>query len=174
MKPYSGNGLILSVHPVWLAKMAAGEKDLEIRKKLPRLKPPFKVYLYCTKLSENQIYRSDKGIYLSFKPRRQKDICCAGRVIGEFTCSNIYAYSTREDTLDTISTSDMIRRSCLSFTELYQYECIVGHRCDPDERSGLFAMELSELTFYERPKFLRDFGVTTSPQSWCYARKVPE
>ena len=173
MKPYSANGIILSVHPVWLGKMAEGKKTLEIRKKLPRLQTPFKVYLYCTKLSENQIYRSPEGVYLSYQRKRPKDICCAGRVVGEFTCTNLYGYSTREGTPDTISTGEIVRRSCLSLAEIYQYECIHGKNCGPEERSGLVAMEISDLTFYDRPKLLHDFGVTASPQCWCYARKVP-
>lgn len=174
MNPYSKNGIILSVHPVWLGKMAEGKKTLEIRKKLPRLQTPFKVYLYCTKLSENQIYRSPEGVYLGYSRKRPKDICCAGRVVGEFTCTNLYNYSTRQGTPDTISTEEIVRRSCLSFMELYQYECINGKQCGPDERSGIVAMEISDITFYDRPKLLLDYGLTASPMSWSYARKVPE
>lgn len=167
------NSIILSAHPVWCGKMASGEKDLEVRKRLPNLKPPFKVYLYCTRLSELQYWKSASGAYVSEKARSVRDFCGAGRVIGEFTCSRIYRYSTREEISDDISTDELIRRSCLTGRELYEYECSVGYRFSPDERMGLKAMEITDLVLYDRPKLLQDFGVAKPPQSWFYVKKVP-
>ena len=167
------DSIILSTQPVWCGRIAAGEKDLEVRKSLPRLKPPFKVYLYCTRLSEIQFWRSASGAYLNEKAKSVRDQCGAGRVIGEFVCTHIYRYSTREDSEDDIRSEELIRRSCLSWRELYEYECTVGGRYGPDERKGLLVMEVSNLILYHRPKLLREFGVARPPQNWCYAKKAP-
>ena len=64
----------MSIHPQW-CKHIFFEKDklYEVRKRAPLLKPPYKVYVYCTL----------KGPMLSGKTT--KDII-NGLVIGEFTC----------------------------------------------------------------------------------------
>ena len=41
--------VLLSIRPEWCVKILNGEKTVEIRKNRPKLKPPFKCYIYCTK-----------------------------------------------------------------------------------------------------------------------------
>ena len=166
--------IVLALRPQWCGKIASGEKDLEIRKKLPRLAPPFKVYIYCTRTEEIQYYKSATGFYLSNKARSTKDRCGGGRVIGEFTCSNIFRYSTEKNDLDTISTKEITRRSCLSYPELYQYEHGLSRGEGQSKLTGLLAMEIRDLILYDKPRLLQDYGLSTFPQSWYYARKVPE
>lgn len=43
------DAVLISIHRKWVEKIASGEKLLEIRKNFPRLKPPFKCYVYETK-----------------------------------------------------------------------------------------------------------------------------
>lgn len=43
------DAVLISIHRKWVEKIASGEKVLEIRKNFPRLKPPFKCYVYETK-----------------------------------------------------------------------------------------------------------------------------
>ena len=52
--------VLISIRPKWCELIASGQKIVEVRKTRPKLKPPFKVYIYCC------------------KP--------VGRVIGEFIC----------------------------------------------------------------------------------------
>lgn len=40
--------IVLSLHPKWWKKMAAGEKVLELRKTKPQCKAPFRVLVYVT------------------------------------------------------------------------------------------------------------------------------
>lgn len=170
----SHDSIVIAVHPMWCGKIADLVKDLEVRKRLPRLKPPFKVYIYCTRTSEVQFWKSPTGHYLGEKARSIKDRCGGGRVIGEFTCSNIFRYSTEKNDLDTISTKEITRRSCLSYPELYQYERGLSRSASQPKMSGLQAMEIRDLVLYDKPKLLQDYGLSTFPQSWCYAKKVPE
>ena len=47
--------VLLSIRPVWCVKILNGEKTVEIRKNRPKLKPPFKCYIYCTKAPKKLI-----------------------------------------------------------------------------------------------------------------------
>lgn len=40
--------VMLSILPKWCAKIASGEKTIEVRKTKPKLETPFKCYIYCT------------------------------------------------------------------------------------------------------------------------------
>ena len=41
--------VLISVRPEWCQKIASGEKTIEVRKNRPKLAPPFKCYIYCTR-----------------------------------------------------------------------------------------------------------------------------
>lgn len=40
--------VLISVQSKWCELIANGKKTIEVRKTKPRLKPPFKCYIYCT------------------------------------------------------------------------------------------------------------------------------
>ena len=40
--------VLISIRPEWCAKIASGEKTIEVRKTRPKLQTPFKAYIYCT------------------------------------------------------------------------------------------------------------------------------
>ena len=65
--------VLMSIQPKWCALIADGWKTVEIRKNRPKLKTPFKVYIYCTK-------------------NKEKCGVAQGKVIGEFICSIIEGY----------------------------------------------------------------------------------
>ena len=54
--------VLISINPEWCAKIASGEKTIEVRKTRPKMNPPFKCYIYK---------------------------CGNGKVIGEFVCDEI-------------------------------------------------------------------------------------
>ena len=64
----TNKSVLISIRPKWCEMIANGEKILEVRKTRPKLKPPFKVYIYCC------------------KP--------VGRVIGEFICDTFVTDKT--------------------------------------------------------------------------------
>lgn len=41
--------ILISTQPKWCEKIIAGIKKIEVRKTRPRLKTPFKCYIYCAK-----------------------------------------------------------------------------------------------------------------------------
>ena len=38
------DAVLISIKPEWCEKIAGGEKTIEVRKTVPKLKPPFKCY----------------------------------------------------------------------------------------------------------------------------------
>ena len=55
--------VLISIRPKWCEKIISGEKTIEVRKTHPKMKPPFKCYIYQTG---------------------------KGGVIGEFVCDEIF------------------------------------------------------------------------------------
>lgn len=73
------NAVLISIQPKWCEKIANGQKTVEVRKNRPKLKTPFKCYIYCTANGITAAER-DRNIFT--------DLRC--KVIGEFTCDNIF------------------------------------------------------------------------------------
>lgn len=44
--------VLISIKPKWCELIANGTKTVEVRKTKPKLIPPFKCYIYCTKPSK--------------------------------------------------------------------------------------------------------------------------
>ena len=86
--------VLISIRPKWCEKIKKAEKTLEIRKSAPKLRPPFKCYIYRTQ-----------------SPKRE-----AGRVIGEFTCDKIEKINGAERIR-----SEIRRKSCIEPGEVHQY-----------------------------------------------------
>lgn len=94
--------VLISIQPSWCDKIVKGRKTIEVRKTRPKLEPPFKCYIYCTKArkrlvgilrdgDENygEIYhgktafiKTEKGSVCDMWGKRQE-------VIGEFVCDRI-------------------------------------------------------------------------------------
>lgn len=164
------NGVLYSVRPKWCEKIIRGEKTLEIRKSKPKLPPPFKSYIYCTKpsrshqticgcmvLNDDELYRHPKygirygdSIELMAEDDYTSDNFLNGKVIGEFVCDAIYLFSTRVYLADAqlMPDGDVVSKSCLSRQELRNYE---GHK------TGLYAIHIPKFTLYDKPKTLSDF-----------------
>lgn len=156
--------VLISINPTWCELIASRQKTLEIRKTRPKIKTPFKVYIYQT---VNDTYR---GIANG-----------QGKVIGEFVCNNIDKYTAEfvnvgycyediricvqdtEDDEDTeiILTSNtydetddcfLCKQSCLSFNEIKKYVS--------NGKTGFFdfyGWHIADLKIYDTPKELCDF-----------------
>lgn len=101
--------VLISIRPEWCAKIASGEKKIEVRKSRPKLETPIKVYIYCTQasvkyqticgchvLNSDELYRHPEqgikhgdSIELMLCENYTKDNFLNGKVIGEFVCDRI-------------------------------------------------------------------------------------
>lgn len=135
--------VLISICPEWCEKIANGEKTIEVRKTRPKLEPPFKCYIYCTK--------HPKGLVTVNRDSK----VCNQKVIGEFVCKGTPAYwtSNPEDF------EELSEKSCISVDDLYKYA---------GDSDWLFGWLISNLVIYDEPKELSEFHLARPPQSWCY------
>lgn len=163
--------VLLSIRPEWCVKILNGEKTVEIRKNRPKLKPPFKCYIYCTKAQKKliTIFRDgdvfgDGEVYRG-KPQfvtwdggnipieiRQKE----QTVIAEFVCDKIRpiigkTWIVKEDIERATS------GSCLSLKQIIEYAGW-SHCSSFTERKELYAWHISDLKIYDQPKSLSGFS----------------
>lgn len=170
--------VLISIQPKWCAKIANGEKTVEVRKTRPKLESPFKVYIYCTK--DEPLYRSGEKFWCG-------DDFGNGKVIGEFVCDTFVT--------DRTFGHDALFRAaaCMSDVEAAAY-------CT---NNPMYGWHISDLVIYDKPRELSEFykpcvfgeddvscflcdksgytpdmhidcfnTVTKPPQSWCYVEEV--
>jgi len=157
--------VLISIRPKWCAKIASGEKTIEVRKTRPKQNPPLKVYIYCTLPR----YPHEDFIETDY-PKPQ--FYGGGKVIGEFTCNRVTnLFSNSRFWLD----EDDILHTCLSAAEMRKYA---------NGANGLYGWHISNLKIYDKPRELREFTglrqtkfgaepvpITRPPQSWCYVEE---
>lgn len=190
--------VLISIRPKWCGKIASGEKTIEVRKNRPRLKTPFKCYIYCTKPRERlstilkdgdenygEIYRG-KPVFI--KTNDPDDFYAYGHscaVIGEFTCEDIYEI----DSTKTIG-AGFAEDSCVSSRDIHEY---LGGQTG-------YGWHISDLVIYDAPRELGEFRrvcvndlycescamywknggncgneslrLKRPPQSWCYVEEM--
>jgi predicted transcriptional regulator len=142
--------VLISIQPKWCELIASGKKTVDVRKTRPKLEPPFKVYIYCTKdntFAEKTLRGfSDDGKAIYYKANK-------GKVIGEFVCDDITRilnFITRfgvegrsEGELNTIA-----QCSCLDYMDMLEY-----FGADKDG----YAWHISDLVIYDQPRSLTGF-----------------
>lgn len=191
--------ILKSIKPQYCELIASGKKTIEVRKTRPKLDVPFKVYIYCTKDKFLTKSHNNGNIYLSenkYKSALEKagNVTLSGKVIGEYVCDKIEAFSPSRAPYETDST--ITKASCLSIVELIKYS---------NMDKPLYAWHISDLKIYDKPKELSEFyklcesedcdnckfyGVpyegqndaicstnhklylTRPPQSWCYVEEA--
>lgn len=169
--------VLISIKPEWCEKILSGEKTIEVRKTKPKIAPPFKCYIYCTKglscvvFGENRVYDGER------------------MVIGEFMCKKIQQFDcgSRYNVTD-----EEIRDMCLTHDQFYRY----------GGGKPLYGFGIYDLKIYDYPKNLKEFTrpcnyyhdcfpcihaitdaetnefsgcdnvVETAPQSWCYVEEL--
>lgn len=163
--------VLISIRPRWIEKIARGEKTIEVRKTRPKLNPPFKCYIYCTRSTDHPAgwlgcYDHDHHKFglispLNIEAGKHMNIeVVSGMVVGEFICDHIYQYTTMaiKDGTD-ICDEDMERLSCLTHRELADYEAS-SMKGEGLWYFGLYGWHISDLKIYDKPKGLSSF---TSP-----------
>ena len=173
--------VMISIRPEWCAKIANGEKTIEVRKTKPKLETPFKCYIYCTLAGSNKLFKETLGGDIA-KWNREKWADRKGNVIGEFVCDDItyfgnvatdpwkYLLGAVHEEYKRLITEEAL----LTEEEILQYK-------------GRYGWHISALVIYDRPKKINEF-VSASiantncfgeqwhlldrpPQSWCYVKK---
>lgn len=171
--------VMISIQPQWTEKILNGEKTVEVRKTAPKLQPPFKCYIYCTK---NHSVHDLLEIHSSGKIHKAN-----GKVVAEFVCDEIKRYCggylvVKEDA------ELALAGSCLTRNQVIDY--LGGFNTDYDynpNRFNFFGYHISELKVYDKPKELNDFQrypmvkydppyifpepLKRPPQSWCYVEE---
>lgn len=131
--------VMLSVRPKWCEKIASGEKTIEVRKTRPKLKTPFRCYIYCTQSDDANRLRGSQG-----------------KVIGEFTCDEITRVNICGFWDDSGKQLDnQLRETCLTQKEFCDYL---------DEKVG-YGWHISNLKIYDTPRELSEFR-RACPNSW--------
>ena len=137
--------VLMSLKPEWCKLIADGKKTIEVRKSKPKLKTPFKVYIYCTKDGDTNGYQ----IFVKPKNANQFKGICTGTVIGEFVCDHIKKVVTYTpggiEMIDKVATLE----ACLTIAEISKY----AHGKD------VFAWYITDLVIYDKPKELSEFHI---------------
>ena len=186
--------VLISIRPKWCQKIINGRKTIEVRKTRPKMNPPFKCYIYCTKGQERLVAilkdgdENYGGIYHGkpvFIKTSVPSVCdMYGKrkmVIGEFICDRIYELETKAHGgsyyvkgENQPTTNDVARESCLDLRDMHEYlQSQVG-----------YGWHISSLKIYDTPQELREFTglrqtkfgaepvpITRPPQSWCYVEE---
>lgn len=131
--------VLISVCPKWCENIASGEKTIEVRKTRPKLKTPFKCYIYCTRGNDANRLRGAQG-----------------KIIGEFTCDAITRVNICGFWNDSGKQLDnRLKETCLTSEELCDY---LG------EKAG-YGWHISNLKIYDTPRELSEFR-KACPNSW--------
>lgn len=175
---------MISIRPKWCEKICSGEKIIEVRKTRPKMKTPFKCYIYCTS------GRPDLNIPISPERLMQdyldtgsmKSLNCPlgnGKVIGEFVCDTYVTDKTfGHDALFNAA-------ACMNESDVVAYSA----------GSPIYGWHISNLKIYDTPKALSKFSrpfencidkvcdefgcascgngghIKRPPQSWCYVEE---
>ena len=152
--------VMLSIRPEWCEKIAQGRKTIEVRKTSPKLQPPFKCYIYCTKDKYGHLYVNNIGncreeFPLLYTKHNATSLVpkgyINGMVIGEFVCDEIYLWNQDIHDNDTITLEEAAAQACLVEDVLLRYA------------DGYFyGWHISELKIYDRPKMLSEFIIPSA------------
>lgn len=148
------DSIILPTHPEHCCSIVRGRKTIDVRKNKPKLKPPFKCYMYCTSArSIDQTYWvGPRYHYCDDHSHNMFDRIGNGAVIGEFVCDSIVSFSAYEriESKLTPETVAAIEGSLLSLSELFEYQAT---------SPALYGWHISDVKLYAIPKYLEDFEI---------------
>lgn len=138
--------VMISIKPKWVAKIASGEKTIEVRKTRPKIDTPFKCYIYETKCYDTLFGKGNpKKLWIS-----------GGKVIGEFVCDRILeSFLNNND-------GWFIEKGCLTQDEIDKYQ---------GDKAILYGWHISDLVIYDEPKELSEFAQSCNYKGLCFSCK---
>ena len=151
--------VLISIKPQWCELIASGKKTIEVRKGRPKLKTPFKCYIYCAKGSKHLcLMQNEGGVNLI--------ACCDwttalpfggaisnGKVIGEFVCDSFHYMQ------NCITGEFYAEGTCLTPEQIEEY-CGNSHT--------LYGWHISALQIYGKPKELSEFFRYCTEKDDCH------
>lgn len=166
--------VLVSIRPKWCAKIASGEKTIEVRKTKPKLETPFKCYIYCTQDKHLAFMQNQTGTSLIACMDANAAIPVGGaigngKVIGEFTCDRIYK-------IDKDSTDFLFKSGRLSvYKQAAEEKCGLRVAMTDDELHGYlghcqgYGWHITDLRIYDMPKELSEFKTLCRVDADCCA-----
>ncbi|MGN0688940.1 MAG: hypothetical protein ACI4KH_00810 [Oscillospiraceae bacterium] len=178
--------ILMAIHPEFCCLIVSGQKTIEIRKIIPKLKTPFKVYVYCTLPK-----KSGDAFLIGKAP-----ICANGKVICEFICRNISEYESEfykgndcyQDIREIFRDPDNPDDDCRDFCILTSNEDDYPDACELCDKTCLsfeeikayigegfcktfYGLHISDLVIYDKPKELSEFRKrgALSYDDWLYS-----
>lgn len=157
--------VMISIRPKWCEKIARGEKTIEVRKTHPKLKTPFKCYIYCTRDKHLAFMQNASGTNLI----ACMDVDAAipvgsaignGKVIGEFVCDRIFPIDVYDNGCIKDWNFECMWQACLPYEGIAAY---IGR-----EKRG-YGWHISDLKIYDKPKELGEFKGLCKVESDCCA-----
>lgn len=160
--------VLISIRPEWCQLILDRYKTVEIRKTRPKTNIPFKCYIYCTLPK-----RYGDAFLVGKSPR-----IANGKVIGEFTCSDIEELKPNA----VFNVAALTYGACVTKDEFLNY---IGNKT-------AYFWHISDLVIYDKPKELSEFHqchtceyagccndtcwkpLKRPPQSWCYVKSEVE
>lgn len=138
--------VLISIRPEWVKKILDGEKTVEVRKTAPKLKPPFKCYIYCT---EGELsYKVGNGMICHNNGGKM--------VVAEFVCNHILSTCGWRLTGDTGKCAPTtVSEKCLPFLSCLTLDELLAYAGSPNRL--LYGWYISELKVYDHPKKLEEF-----------------
>lgn len=127
----------MSVSPENCILIENGKKTVDIRKTRPKIKTPFKCYIYCAKGN------IDSSFYCGLDGIKN------GKITGEFICDEIYPVKVHSNCAVQNWDWFELSRSCLSLKEIAKY---IGAN-----KTG-YGWHISDLVIYDNPKELNEFA----------------
>lgn len=144
--------VLISIQPKWCELIASGKKTIEVRKSKPKLKTPFKCYIYCSLGNPKNPHE-----LLEIHSPNGKICKANGKVIGEFVCDEIE--ELKRNTV--FNAPALYSQSRLTRDEYFAY---IGNKI-------AYIWHISDLVIYDKPKELSDFNLKRPPQSWQYVEE---
>lgn len=160
--------VLISIQPKWVEKICHKignengkpiyEKVVEVRKTRPKIKTPFKCYIYCTN-SNGTLFMAYDGLHYGKDYVGRFDPACVnGKVIGEFVCDRI----DNKHLGDLIVKEDCERAlqgTCLTKQDILAY---LSYTRGTDIRQNykmwcFYGWHISDLKIYDKPKELSEF-----------------
>lgn len=143
--------VMISINPKWCELIASGQKTVEVRKTKPKLKAPFKCYIYCTK-------------------DYNKDNFLNGKVIGEFVCDFIYENISYDSKETCVSVDDM--KKYANGKPLYGWHISDLVIYDRPKELSEFNKPCTDPFQYCQGCEHGLIQLQKPPQSWCYVEEA--
>ena len=152
--------ILISIKPKWVAKILNGEKTIEVRKKFPKDYKGW-VYIYCTKedslIKLQERYKDRYTCEQEFRcddfPKMYSGYEGKGKVVARFYCDKVDKWDIWQDDLE-----EKLKLACLSVLEFDKYS----------KGQVAYAIHISQLEIFDKPKELREFKTTKERLGGCW------